>query len=210
MKTFDSHHVATYNSLFQVAKEELAKGGRYYHNVEHTQQVLQACRFILSTTEIPKALWMAAVWHDVIYIPGFESNEEASACHLRWVLKKLGYLVPGNPFGEAIDQASNLIRITQIGNHQHPAFKSDDPLSYVLLDADLVGFAETEYDIFATRQINIIHELGLTYDKITRNLSASFLKQFLDKSFIYHTDYGREHWEGKARKNITRWVNEKF
>lgn len=198
-----------YRQLLNAAKYQLDEPGRKYHNWDHTLRVHKACRDILGEDGIDESLFLAAFFHDVIYVPGADENEEQSCEHLEWSLRRLGYLSPGpNSLAPYVERAQRLIMCTKVYQHLSPSFYSDDPLSYVLLDADLEGFAEPDYEKFAQTQIRIIEERGFQATHENRTKSSEFLKKFLEKPHIYHTKYARDNWEARARHNIETWAQE--
>lgn len=194
----------TYFQIIQLAHYQLNEPGRYYHNLEHTHQVMEACRDITRIQQLPLALLLAAKWHDVIYVPGSTTNEVASAEHLKWCLNRQ-HSVP-QEYADAYPQARRLILATSIDNHLG-SIEYDDPLVAVLLDADLAAFAVNHYDHFYAIQVSILLEAGLTDSVENLEKSAAFLSQFLAKPSIYRTEYALSEWEHKANRNIKTFID---
>ena len=197
----------TYFNLVRHADYQLSEAGRYYHNVEHTHLVMEACRDITGNPQLPLSLLLAAKWHDVIYVPGSKTNEEASADHLKWCLDRQ-HTAP-QEYADAYPQARELILATKIDNHLNSTTYAD-PFIDVILDADLAIFAVNNYDQFKDIQVNILLEAGLTDSVENLAKSAAFLSQFLAKESIYRTEYGQWEWEHKARRNIETFIDHRL
>lgn len=175
-----------------------------YHNWAHAIQVADNV-YLITDSKASDAVLLAAYWHDAIYVPGAggDANELCSAAALINTSIVLGYTDPSSR--KIIEDAAQLIRHTSIEYHL-----SQNALTgtiATLLDADLGSLADP-YEKFIQHQKNIIKENHGTFEE-HRGKSAAFLSQFLEcRPFIYHTAYGQEHWEDKARANITRYCAE--
>lgn len=181
-------------------------GYRQYHDEYHAIDVLHNCLEINSNNCSP-ALLLAALYHDAVYVSGSTSNELNSAQALINDANCLAYHKYNIDFG-IIHHAAELIKNTTIDKHLTIGVVIDRNLS-TLLDADLWSLSADYYE-FINNQKNILKENFLDpEDPIMLKKSAVFLKQFLkNRSYIYHTDYGREHWENRARENILRLCKE--
>ena len=171
---------------------------RLYHNWNHASDVVKR---LYSIREPSDALLLAAYWHDAVYVPKAAngSNEECSAAALGVAARQF----KDKETLQCVFDAQDLIRATSIKYHLH-ASKIEGDLGK-LLDCDL-GSLASPYDEFLNNQRNIIKEQGGTVEENTVD-SQNFLKQFLEcREFIYHTDYGREHWEDIAKSNIKRYL----
>jgi predicted metal-dependent HD superfamily phosphohydrolase len=198
-----------YLKLKKHADYLLNEPGRLYHNCQHTAEVIEACRTLLGNPlALPLPLLLAARWHDVIYIPGATSNEESSANHLLWCLTINNHERDNDEYAQAYEQARNLILDTKVSNHLTDIIRSTDPLSNVLMDADLVSLSTQVYESFKLKQFDIIEEFGFIINPETKSDTAKFLNKFLERPFIYRTDYAREHWEDTAILNIQRFSND--
>jgi predicted metal-dependent HD superfamily phosphohydrolase len=186
------------------AKRYYETGMRPYHNYEHACNVLGLCNKLLGDNQ---TVMLAALFHDAVYIQGYNDNERASAATLHNVAK----IIEG--IGEYIDwevieKAELLIQCTTLFYHLSPSRITDQDIA-TLLDADLGAFA-MEYDTFVEKQIDIIEEnFGSRNSKEDRKKSADFLSQFLTcREYIYHTDCFRDCFEKDARNNIQLWIDE--
>lgn len=163
---------------------------RAYHNLVHIENVLLRIDELQPPKEHELALALAAWFHDAVYQPDRDDNEERSAYAAFDAIEQVG----GSP--ELIAEVTRLIRITA----GHDA-DEEDVAGSVLCDADLaiLGSARERYIDYskAIRQ-EYIHVPVDDY-RVGR---ASALRSFLDRDHIYRTPYAREHWEAQARANL--------
>src|SRR5262249_44336165 len=113
---------------------------RAYHNLAHLRQVLDHVQQQSGTLREPAAVELAAWFHDVVYDPRANDNEEQSAARAANVLANLGM------DAELIRRVSELILLTK--THAAPPGDTD---ALVLLDADLaiLGAPPDEYERYA-------------------------------------------------------------
>jgi hypothetical protein len=108
-----------------------------YHNLDHTLNVVDACKKIagecgISGTEL-EMLLVAAWFHDVGYLSKLDNHEEVSAMEARRFLAK-------NAADETfIRQVENCILATKIPQDPH------DRLSAILCDADLFHVSQPDF-----------------------------------------------------------------
>jgi predicted metal-dependent HD superfamily phosphohydrolase len=120
--------------------------GRYYHTLEHIQQVLETIESIRTTNPTPRwqaanfpAIELAAWFHDVIYDSQAKNNEEKSAEYAVTALNELGIPI------FTVERVKQLILNTKT----HQAL-TDDIDSQILLDSDLaiLGAPEWQYKAY--------------------------------------------------------------
>lgn len=75
--------------LWQAIAKQCSAPGRYYHNVQHLEQLYSALNTVRASIHHWEALVLASFYHDYIYNPGRPDNEERSAAHAREVLSGL-------------------------------------------------------------------------------------------------------------------------
>lgn len=194
------------SQFIEAAPTYYAVGGadRWYHNWSHAHRVAATVSEI--TEKASDELILAAWWHDAVYFPGAgaDANERCSAAALGLEARRLDFFDPlSKEEKDSVNEAQRLIQYTSIEHHMHYKRITGD-LS-ILLDADLSSLADP-HDKFLETQKNIIHEMGGTWPE-SRLESSVFLGQFLEcREFIFHTDYGRTHWEAAARENIEKYL----
>jgi predicted metal-dependent HD superfamily phosphohydrolase len=163
---------------------------RAYHNLMHIEDVLLRVEELEPPAEHELTLALAAWFHDAVYQPGKDDNEDRSAYVAYDALEQIG----ADP--ELIAEVVRLVRLT--ASHDPEA---DDIAGQVLSDADLSILAapRERYEQYA-------HAIRQEYVQVPqaeyRAGRAKVLQTFLDRASIFRTSYGREHWEAPARANI--------
>jgi predicted metal-dependent HD superfamily phosphohydrolase len=163
---------------------------RAYHNLVHIEDVLLRIEELAPPKEHELALALSAWFHDAVYQPDRDDNEERSAYVAYDALEQVG----ASP--ELMAEVVRLIRLTA----RHAA-ADDDIAGAVLCDADLsiLGAPREKYVTYAhaIRQ-EYVHVPAAAYH-VGR---AEVLRAFVEREHIYRTPYAREHWEARARENI--------
>ncbi len=126
---------------FQILKRMYDWEGRYYHTFEHIQKMMD---FASKDPNFTVNVAFAIMYHDVIYIPGNEKNELASAAFFKaMIMDGDAYdLFTGDEYLNSeegcdsliIDRVVNLIAATKY--HRF----TGDPENDLLMKADLLGF----------------------------------------------------------------------
>src|SRR5438105_15026827 len=75
--------------LFEDVSNHYAGPGRFYHTLEHVQNVLEIVETLASSARNPNAIKLAAWLHDVVYDSRASDNEERSAKYAEWVCEQL-------------------------------------------------------------------------------------------------------------------------
>ncbi len=165
-------------------------GDRYYHTLKHIAHVLDTIDTLQAYAQDLAAVQLAAWFHDVVYHPQAQDNEERSADYACNMLSNLG--IPTN----TIDTVTRLVLNTK--NHQAT---TDDYDSQVLLDADLAILATNpeEYREY-TRAIRQEYAWLSEFEYITGRRQV--LERFLRQQRIYHTPLMFEVAEQSARSNL--------
>lgn len=163
---------------------------RFYHNLEHINQVLEIIEQMKSRrlNYIPAQL--AAWFHDVIYDPQSHDNEEKSAEYAEAALHSLK--IPQI----IINRVKYLILTTK--NHQALPTDIDNQ---IFLDADLsiLGASEGEYQTYAQA---IRQEYSWMSDVDYQIGRQRVLTQFLQQKRLYLTDYAYKKFEKQAKHNL--------
>lgn len=162
---------------------------RHYHNLRHIYVMLA---FIYSQS-LPDPenheLQLATLFHDFVYDPKANDNEEKSA---EVAVKCLAFL---NIPQEVIDRVCELILATK--TH----IPNQNQLSALFIDADLaiLGLGDGDYSSFSD---GIRKEYSFVSDEDYRIGRTKVLQSFLDRDHIYQTDSFRNRFEAQARINI--------
>lgn len=168
---------------------------RRYHTLVHIETVLQRVDE-LATTDIDLVPIRLATWfHDAIYAPSRDDNEERSAFLARDTLE----LVGASP--ALGTEVARLVLLT--ATHDPTA---QDLAGAVLSDADLsiLGSAPDEYARYATA---VREEYSFIPDATFRAGRAKLLRTFLTRPSLYRTEIAQRRWEKTARLNIRHEVD---
>jgi predicted metal-dependent HD superfamily phosphohydrolase len=164
---------------------------RYYHTLNHVASCLNAFDQVADCVS-DKFSMEAALWfHDAIYDPKKNDNENQSAQYAHSFLSKL------NIDEQRITKIEHLIKLTK-----HPSNPVTTDEEY-LVDIDLMILSADDklYDNYE-RWIRSEYSFApsLLYKRGRKNL----LKSFLDSKRIYRSKYFHDKYEVQARKNIEK------
>ena len=139
--------------------------------------------------EVQMAIW----YHDIVYDSTKQDNEEVSARIAQEAAQKF---VLNNGFGQRVH---DLIIVTK--GH----LPSNNPDSRYLIDIDfgILGKDEVRFNEY---EQGIRKECSQYPDELYNQGRAEILKGFLERDFLYQTDYFRNNYEDKARKNLQKII----
>ena len=171
----------------------LAEPHRYYHTSRHLIEVFWALEDLERAGELDAhqgTLGRVVGWfHDAVYDPAADDNEEASAelaCRDLTALQ----LDP--------DDVATVHQLV-LATRTHDLAK--DPLAAAFSDADLWILASPP-DRYAEYAAQVKQEYAAVPDDAFRGGRAAVLRPFLERESIYATRYARETWEDAARANV--------
>jgi predicted metal-dependent HD superfamily phosphohydrolase len=170
---------------------------RFYHTLQHIQQVLETIAEIQKqTSQLTgqtidfSAIQLAAWFHDVIYEPQCKDNEEKSAVYAKTILTQFDLPI------KTIKLVESLILNTKY--HQS---LSMDLNNQIFLDADLaiLGASKFEYQAYCQQ---IRQEYSWLNDQLYCCGRQQILQQFLQRKRIYCTQQMFIKLESRARLNL--------
>lgn len=163
---------------------------RAYHTVTHISHCLVNFDAHRKLTEKPDAVELAIWFHDSIYRPFSNTNEEDSA---DWAVEFLGKQNASSGLSEVVYK---LIMATK---HNVENLSNDES---VLVDIDLaiLGSEPQEYAVFES---DIRTEYKRVPKLVFNKKRANLLQSFLSREHIYSHEPFQELYESKARINIT-------
>ncbi len=167
-----------------------SSSGRYYHTLKHVYHVLDTIQILQNRAQDLPAVQLAAWFHDVIYDPQTQDNEEKSAIYAAEILKSLA--LPSH----LIAKVFTLILHTK--DHQA---ESDDFDAQVLLDADL-AILGTNPSCYYQYALAIRQEYAWLPDEVYLAGRKKVLQQFWQQHRIYFTDVMFANFESSARRNL--------
>lgn len=167
-----------------------AEPQRRYHTTDHLLAVLDRLTELRGHAADPPAVELAAWFHDAVYRPEREENEERSAALAERALPEAG--VPKARTAEV----ARLVRLTVTHDPS-----DGDRNGEVLCDADLAVLAgpPEEYARYASA---VREEYAFVPDEHFRPGRVAVLRQLLALPRLYRTPHGSRHWEGLARHNL--------
>lgn len=173
---------------------------RDYHDTRHLTEVLARLEELAGRGAVfdRLAVVLAAWFHDGVY-DGERDAEERSAA---WAEDALTALVD-----PAVDEAvvAEVVRLVRLTETHRP--EDDDANGCALSDADLAILAAPRgrYDEYVTA---VRREFAHLDEETFREGRAQVLRSLAEKEHLFHTAWAREHWEGPARANLARELDE--
>jgi predicted metal-dependent HD superfamily phosphohydrolase len=167
---------------------------------------------------IRATMTLAILFHDAIYDPKSDTNEEDSALLFCTFASELTQAILGvkerippvhslNPFTLS-SSAFDFDRVKKyiLATKYHNTSTTDDPVLEVFLDADMavLGKAAAAYDVYAGRiRREFIHVDRSLYCR----KRAQVLSSFLSNESIFSSPYMKDAFEVQARENLLREIN---
>lgn len=189
-RLMEEHSVSPEKSreLWAEIEERYSEPHRTYHTLKHLEYFLE----LISEFKTEISAWdnvlFALYYHDIIYDPAKQNNEEESAVVAEKRLREIG------AEDEVIKNVVNLI----IATKTHDPFDSD---SRLFLDADLSILGENEdyYKLYADL---IRQEYKIYPDEIYIPGRIGVLEHFINKETIFHSRAFHARFEKTARENL--------
>jgi predicted metal-dependent HD superfamily phosphohydrolase len=158
---------------------------RHYHTLEHLATVLS---IVDDDGPVPLAAW----FHDAVYDPRRDDNEEASARLAETALTALR-----RPTDE-IAEVARLVRLTATHDPE-----PGDRNGALLADADLASLA-ADPPVYDRCVQAIRREYSHVPDDRFRKGRAAVLRRLLDLPALYRIVPERADWDARARANLSR------
>ncbi|MCB1209799.1 MAG: hypothetical protein KDK97_10750, partial [Verrucomicrobiales bacterium] len=172
-------------------RQQYRENHRHYHTVQHLNECLTALDDARSTASIPDAdaIELALWFHDAIYVPGAENNEEESARIAELCLNQ------AEAHQTLIASIKRLILATK--NHQDDGQED----AKWLIDIDLAILGQSQ-DRVAEYERQIRKEYDFVTEDLYREKRIEILEGFLRRPRLYQTDYFYRRLEQQARSNL--------
>jgi predicted metal-dependent HD superfamily phosphohydrolase len=180
--------------LFARVADAYSTPARYHHDLRHVEEMLEALRSCPGPIVDRNALEAAVWFHDIVYDPAAEDNEERSADSAEGELRALGVAE-----GKAL-VVRDLVMATKPGLAREP---TGDAAVVVDADMSVLGADEARYDEYARA---IRGEYAFLPSDDFREGRTAFLRTLLSRAHIFNTSLFRERFEARARANVAREI----
>lgn len=167
---------------------------RRYHTIEHVDSCLGFFDWYCAAARHPERVQLALWFHDAIYDPRANDNEQQSAALSRERLTELG------ASASVVHDVEALVLATR----EH---RSEQPDALLLLDLDL-AILGARAAAFARFERQIREEYAHVPEIAFARGRAGVLRGFLSRPEIYRTPALREELELRARVNLERRIAE--
>ncbi len=168
---------------------------REYHGLAHIEHLLAALDEVRGLAEDRDAVEFAIWLHDCVYFAERPDNEERSADAAGTIAGLLGCS------GEFVERVRTMIAATR--HSVKPATRD----AALVADIDLLVLAGSEAEYDAYRHA-IRREFSYADDETFRHGRVAFLRKMLDRETILYTPFLKREYEGKARRNLERELEE--
>lgn len=180
--------------LMRAVVSAYASPPRAYHSFAHVQEVLRHLATVPSWTR-PNEVFLAALFHDAVYVPGRKDNEAKSA---DLAAEAIATFLPRA--GLDVAYVRQLIDLTA----KHGAVTPPDPDAAHFLDADMaiLGSDPATFDAYDAA---IAEEYRPVTNALLYRLGRRrFLSKLLDAPRIFHSPHFHERLDAAARANLRR------
>ncbi len=166
---------------------------RAYHNTRHIDECLAEFDSVRADAAHPIALELAIWFHDVIYDPRANDNEEQSAAFSTLQLQEIS--------DDLARHVSDLILATKT----HLPGEVQDAELLIDIDLSILGKPAPR---FAEYEAAIRSEYAWVPNNIYSVKRREILRAFLNRGRIYITKVFHDHYETAARQNISELIAE--
>lgn len=188
------------SELFDDVVKRYSVRSRHYHNMHHIFGVVSMWKEHKHLLKNPDEIFIAAIYHDVVYNAKRRDNEEKSA--IFFTKKVLPLLKVSTEFGAYIYLA---ISATAHGEDFDNILKEDKDICY-LLDFDLETLGTRHEDTYNWYKNGVRKEYKMYSDEQYNQGRKAVLESFLKRKKIYLTKEFKKI-EKRARKNLQNEIN---
>lgn len=177
-------------------REAYARPERAYHHLGHVWDVLEHCSALHARCAFtaPRVAYLAACYHDAVYVPGRRDNEQRSAAMLREHARHYASAEPA-----IVERAAGWIVLT--ARHGQLDAREVDADAACFLDADMAILAAPP-PVFALYDAAIATEYrGVAPAFLYRFQRRRFLRGLLQRP-IYLSAAGQALWSDAAIRNV--------
>lgn len=184
--------------LWSALRAAYGEPGRAYHNLTHVREVLS--RFEAVDRDVgwrrPREVYLAALFHDAVYVPGRHDNEARSAERAREAIARW---LPGVGLDEGL--VTRLILLTARHGALAPADVDEEEALFLDGDMAILGSAPATFDAYDR---GIAAEYGAVPAELFAIGRRGFFERLLSAEHIFLSPYYRDRLEERARENLRR------
>ncbi|XXZ25494.1 hypothetical protein WME92_17695 [Sorangium sp. So ce307] len=184
--------------LWGALRAAYGEPGRAYHDLAHVREVLHRVGEVARDVgwRRPREVFLAALFHDAVYVPGRRDNEARSAALAREAVARW---LPGEGLDEGLIE--RLILLTARHGALGPADVDDDGALFLDCDMAILGSDPAAFDAYD-------RAIAAEYSAVPPELYAAgrrhFFERLLALEHIFLSPYFRERLEALARDNLRR------
>lgn len=179
------------SEAFAVIVDCYESAERSYHSLNHLAVCLTELAAVREYCEQVNVVELALWFHDIVYVPSSNFNEELSAA-------------VGSHYALTLTQnvtvASRVHELVLATKHQETGILDKDTQYLLDIDLAILGYPASDFMAYSA---GIRREYSHLSDEEYKAGRQQVLQAFLNKEFIYHTEYFRQKYEQSARKNIS-------
>lgn len=184
----------THESLFRELAARHSEAHRHYHTLAHVRECLKWLDWSAKLARHSAEVELALFFHDAIYDPRANDNEEQSAKLARERLAEAGLPAP------VLDRIEAHILATS----RHEADDADGRL-VVDIDLAILGASRARFDEFERAIREEYRHVPIEHFRAGRR---AVLERFLERPSIYRLPAFRDELEARARANLERRLAE--
>lgn len=166
---------------------------RRYHTLRHVRHCLREFDAARPADDVADAVEMALWFHDVIFVPGAQDNEQLSADFFR-------ALADGALPMRLVDDVQRMVMAT---THRHPP---QDRAEAWVVDVDLSSFG-LPWPVFLRDSRHVREEMAALCDDDYYAAHRRLLRGLCTRKRIFTTEVFHARYEQAARDNITRLLD---
>ncbi|MCB0712352.1 MAG: hypothetical protein KDD67_08500 [Ignavibacteriae bacterium] len=176
--------------LWEEVEREYSSTGRHYHTLAHLVYMVEKVNECHGLLDDPDIITFSIFYHDIVYDPARQDNEERSTEVARDRLTRLN--VPADELARCEAQ------IVATSDHKG----NGDPDTNYLLDIDLaiLGEAPLLYEDYSRK---IREEYAIYTDAEYNEGRTNVLRYFLGLERLFKTDLFYTRYEAQARDNLS-------
>ena len=167
---------------------------RAYHTARHLEECLEQFDTVRGRFRRPDEAEAAIWFHDAIYDPRADDNEERSADLADRLL---------GPAGVPTEYLAEIRRLILATGHRGARDPQDDAALVTDIDLTIFGSAPERFDEY---ERDIRREYAFAADDEFRRRRAQILESFLARPTVYVTRAFADRFEDRARANLRRSI----